>query len=373
MRKAFISPSKYIQADGALNYLGDYISLYGKKAFLIAHKDDSERVSKQLNYTKKKYKVDITIADFNGECSRPEINRLKDIASKGKYDVIVGLGGGKALDTSKCVADNLLPVIVCPTIAATDAPTSSSAVVYHPDGTFDDYAYFKINPNIILVDTGVIAKAPVRFLVSGMGDALATYFETRATRRAFGRVNASGYKKDKAVGTKAAMALSELCFETLLEDGYKAYKSCREGVVTPALENIVEANILLSGLGFESGGLAAAHAVYNGMTVIPGSHKYTHGEKVAFGTLVQLVLENAPMEEIELVLDFSLSIGLPVCLKDLEMEKVSDSMLMKVAKQACIPEESIHNMPFPVTPEQVVSAIKVADKLGSEAAYNTED
>ena len=369
MRKAFISPSKYMQCAGALNYLGDYIKLYGKKAFLIAFKGDSERVAAALKNTQEKYKVSIDIADFNGECSWNEINRLKAKVKESKYDVIIGLGGGKALDTAKCVANNLKPVIVCPTIAATDAPTSSSAVVYHDDHTFDDYAYFTSNPNVVLVDTAVIAKAPVRFLVSGMGDALATYFEARACRRALARVNASGFKKEKAVGTNAAFALAELCYQTLLADGYKAYVACKEGKVTQAVENIIENNILLSGLGFESGGLAAAHAVYNGMTVIEESEKFMHGEKVAFGTLVQLVLENADDEEINDVLNFCLSVGLPVCLKDIGVDEITDDRLMEVAKKVCIPEESVHNMPFPVSPEDIVSAIRVADRIGYSAKY----
>lgn len=371
MRRAFISPAKYVQFAGALNELGDYIKLFGKRAFLIAHKDDSARVKSQLDYTQEKYKVEITVADFKGECSRGEIARLKDIVKQGKYDVIIGLGGGKALDTSKCVSDNLKPVIVCPTIAATDAPTSSSAVVYHDDHSFDDYAYFKFNPTIVLVDTQVIAQAPVRFLVSGMGDALSTYFEARATRRNLlkGHVNAGGNGKPIANSTNAAMAMAELCYQTLLTDGYKAMEACKAKRVTPALENIVENNILLSGIGFESGGLAAAHAVYNGMTVIEESEKYMHGEKVAFGTLVQLVLENAEMEEIQEVIDFCISVGLPVCLKDLDCPDVSDEKLMEVAEKVCIPEESVHNMPFEVKPQDIVGAIRVADKIGYAAKY----
>ena len=71
-------------------------------------------------------------------------------------------------------------LIIDTTIAATDAPTSHSAVMYTPDGAFDDYAYFKQSPSVVMIDTTVIANAPTRFLVSGMGDALATYFEARA-------------------------------------------------------------------------------------------------------------------------------------------------------------------------------------------------
>jgi glycerol dehydrogenase len=261
-------------------------------------------------------------------------------------------------------------LIIVPTIAATDAPTSHSAVLYTPDGSFDDYAYFKQNPNIVLVDTTAIAQAPTRFLVSGMGDALSTFFEARANVRSFSKVNAGlpcGYREGycgEARGTNAAFALATLCYQTLLKDGVKAKESCDQKVVTSALENIIEANILLSGLGFESGGLAAAHAIHDGLTILEGTHRYYHGEKVAFGTLAQLVLENSPTEELEEVFGFCLKVGLPVCLADIGVPRIFDDQLYEVAKKACIPEESVHAMPFPVTVESVAAAIKVADVIG---------
>lgn len=365
MRKAFISPTKYIQCEGALYDLGDYVSLFGKSALLIAHKDDALRVKEQLDATAAKNGVTFVTSDFGGECSRQEIARLKEVAAKANCDVVVGLGGGKAIDTAKCVADSVKPVIVCPTIAATDAPTSSSAVLYTPEGAFDDYAYFISNPNVVLVDTAVIAMAPARFLVSGMGDALSTFFEARSCQRAFARVNASGHDRPAAVGTMTAMALATLCYETILADGLKAKLACEAKVVTPAFENIVETNILLSGLGFESGGLAAAHAVHNGLTALEEAHHFFHGEKVAFGTIVHLVLENAPMEELKVLIDFCKSVGLPTCLKDLGVVKVTKERIMAVAKMATAEGESIYNMPFPVSADTVYAAIMAADKLGS--------
>ena len=246
-------------------------------------------------------------------------------------------------------------------------------MLYTPDGAFDDYAYFKQSPSVILIDTSVIAKAPVRFLVSGMGDALSTYFEARANVQSFCDVNAGlpcGADRKKgtllARGTKAAFALATLCYETLLADGYKAKLACESNVVTPALENIIETNILLSGLGFESGGLAAAHAIHDGLTVLEETHKYYHGEKVAFGTICQLVLENASDEEINTVIGFCLEVGLPVCLEDIGVHDIGDR-IKEVAAKACIPDESIHFMPFPVNEDMVAAAILAADKLGREA------
>ncbi len=369
MRKAFISPSKYVQGENELLNLGYFVTSFGKKALLIANQSDIDRVRKQLDYTAEKYNCLFVTAGFNGECSRIEVERLKKLAITEQCDCTIGLGGGKAIDTAKCVAEGNA-VIIVPTIAATDAPTSHSAVLYTPDGAFDDYAYFKQSPSVVLIDTQIIAQAPVRFLVSGMGDALSTYFEARANQKSYANINAGlpcGVREQLCEGAKptlAAFALATLCYQTLLKDGKKAKASCIDKVVTPALENVIEANILLSGLGFESGGLAGAHAVHDGLTILEETHHYYHGEKVAFGTLVQLILENSPEEELKEVLDFCLSVNLPVCLEDIGVKTISDQQLTEVAEKTIIPEESIHSMPFPVTVEGIKAAILLADTIG---------
>lgn len=371
MRKAFICPSKYIQGENEIMNLGYFIKGYGKSALLIAHPDDVKRVSEKLKHTAEKFKIDLVESGFRGECSRKEIERLESLAKEKGCSCTIGLGGGKAIDTAKCVAKGDALIIV-PTIAATDAPTSHSAVIYTEDGAFEDYAYFKNNPSVVLIDTTVIANAPTRFLVSGMGDAFSTYFEARATMRSNSNVNAGlpcGAMEDtnlSAKGTNCSFALASLCYKTLLEDGLKAKQACDCNSVTTALENIIEANILLSGLGFESGGLAGAHAVHDGLTILEGTHKYFHGEKVAFGTLVQLILENAPLSEVEELIKFCLAVGLPVCLEDIGVDKISDEELKAVAEKACIPEESVHSMPFDVTPDMVSGAIMVADRIGAD-------
>ncbi len=369
MRKALISPTKYVQGENELLNLGYFVKTFGEKALLIANQDDVNRVREKLEKTAAKFGVEFIETNFHGEASRVEASRLQELAKKESCDCIIGLGGGKAIDTSKVVAEGKNLIIV-PTIVATDAPTSHSAVLYTEAGEFDDYAYFMQSPSVVLIDTTIIAQAPTRFLVSGMGDALSTYFEARATSRAFANVNAGlpcGAREGvcpPAKSTNTALALAKLCYETLLEDGYKAKEASDLNVVTPALENIIEANILLSGLGFESGGLAAIHAIHDGLTILHDAHGATHGEKVAFGVICQLILENAPSKELYEVLDFSLSIGLPVCLEDIGVKSITDEQLTEVAEKSCIPEESIHSMPFKVDVEQVKSAIMVADALG---------
>ncbi|MBQ9144996.1 MAG: glycerol dehydrogenase [Clostridia bacterium] len=381
MRKAFICPTKYVQGENELLNLGYFVRTFGKKALLIGNKGDIERVQAKLDATQAQYGIQLISSGdiFQGECSRNIVKKLQAFAKENKCACTIGLGGGKAIDTAKCVAAGSNLIIV-PTIAATDAPTSHSAVLYTDDHHFDDYAYFRQNPSVVLIDTNVIANAPVRFLVSGMGDALSTYFEARANVQSCSNVNAGlpcGANRAKGTllgyGTHTAFALAELCYKNLISDGAKAKAACEAKVVTPALEKIIETNILLSGLGFESGGLAAAHAIHDGLTLLPAHTKYTHGEMVAFGTICQLVLENAPEEELYEVLDFCLTVGLPVCLKDLGSEDVDDELLRAVAAKTCIPEESIHNMPFPVTEDMVVAAIKTANKIGFEYKYGIDE
>lgn len=359
MKKVMISPSKYIQGEDELNNLGVYVKEFSDKALLVASKVDQARVQNYLDKAKETDSFVLVYGEFNEECTKNEIERMRKLADENDCGVFIGLGGGKALDTAKAASFlSKKPVIIVPTIASTDAPTSKLAIIYNERSEFVEYFHLNRNPDLVLVDTGIIAKAPVRFLIAGMGDALSTFFEARACIRS-GANNMPGGKS-----TKAAFALATTCFETLMEDSIKAKIACEMKVVTQALENIVEANILLSGLGFESSGLAAAHAIHNGLTVLEETHHYMHGEKVAFGTIVHLVLENAPEEELTKVIGYCKAVGLPTCLKDLGVVDVTEQKIMAVAKAATEPGETIHNMPFTVTAKDVYAAILTADKLG---------
>lgn len=356
MENIILSPTKYIQGANSLSNIAKYAK---KNAFIIADNFVMSLTENIIMESFKKENLTTTFEIFNGECSKNEINRLKEVLKEKKSEIVIGVGGGKTLDTAKALAYySNLPVVIVPTIASTDAPCSALSVLYTDDGVFDEYLILPNNPNIVLMDTEIIAKAPARLLASGMGDALATYFEARACERS-GALNMGG-----GLPTKASMALAKLCFDTLISDGEKAMFAAQKCVCTKAVENIIEANTYLSGIGFESGGLAAAHAIHNGLTALEECHDLYHGEKVAFGTLVQLFLENAPMEEIDEVLFFCKNIGLPTSLEDLGVNSIERERLLEVAKLACAPGETIHNMPFEVTPEKVVAAILAADNYG---------
>ncbi|KII77334.1 glycerol dehydrogenase [Vibrio renipiscarius] len=359
MDKIIISPSKYIQGEGALANIGKYVSTFGNKPFAIADNFVMGLTQDTVSTSFAANDIAVRLECFNGECSRPEVERLITLSKEMNADVIIGIGGGKTLDTAKAIAFySKLPVVIVPTIASTDAPTSALAVIYTPEGEFSEYLMFPSNPNMVIMDTAIIAKAPARLLVAGMGDALSTWFEARA--------NMTSGKPTMAGGapTRSAQALAKLCYETLLADGLKAKVAVEMGVSTKAVENIIEANTYLSGIGFESSGLAGAHAIHNGLTKLEECHHLLHGEKVAFGTLVQLVLENADYEEIQTVLGFCHSVGLPTNLHAMGVKELDNEKLMEVAKASCAEGETIHNMPFPVTAEKVFAAILTAHQLG---------
>src|SRR5262249_8789540 len=255
-------------------------------------------------------------------------------------------------------ADLDLPVVNCPTVASSDAPCSALSVIYTEAGVFQEYRFYRKNPDLVLVDTHVIAQGPPRLLVPGMGDALAAWFEAKTC--------VASHVKNMRGGasTQSALALAKLCYETLLEDGAEALRAVQTQVVTPALERLVEANTLLSGLGFESSGLAAAHAVHNGLTAAPATHDYFHGEKVAYGLLVQLVLEGQPRAVLEQVLRFSTEVGLPITLAEIGLKEVPKELLQQIADRATAKGETIHNEPFEVRPDMVADAILAADAMG---------
>ena len=351
-----IFPGRYVQGAGALRSIREEVGRLGRKALVVVDQAVDQIVAP---YLKSGDGVTFLCNEFGGECCDPEIDRLAALARKNNCNVIVGVGGGKALDTAKAVAFTTEhPVVIVPTLASTDAPCSALSVIYTPTGEFARYLVLPRNPNVVLVDTAIVCKAPVRFLVSGMGDALSTWFEAEDCH-----IKQAGNMTGR-MGSMSAFALAKLCYDTLLNYGTAAKLACETGVVSPALEHIVEANTLLSGLGFESGGLSGAHAIHNGLTILPETHHYWHGEKVAIGTLALLMLTDRPPSIIKEVYDFCEAVGLPVTLGQIGLENATDKQLMAVATAACAPGETIHNCPCEVTPNRVFAAIKAADAEG---------
>jgi glycerol dehydrogenase len=361
MLQVFCSPARYIQGRDATLTLGTELVRLGISgpALIVASRSARQQLEPVWRETLGSATISFEMLDFGGECSAAEIARGQQQVQRLGASVVIGAGGGKVLDAARAIARGLdLPVVCCPTTASSDAPCSALSVVYTPDGVFERCLFYKRNPDLVLVDTAVIAKAPVRLLIAGMGDALATWFEADAVRRAHKRNVVGG------VSTLAAAALAELCYRTLLRDGVAAVAAASVGAITPAFEQIVEANTLLSGLGFESGGLAVAHAVHNGLTAAPETHDRLHGEKVAFGTLVQLVLEGRDASLVEEVMAFCRAIGLPLTLAELGLEPCTADRARAIAERAVAVGETAHNEPFEVTAGALMDALYAADAWG---------
>ena len=359
--RAMGSPGKYIQGRGELKNLTSYLSGLGDNALTLIDPFMYESLKGSVEEIFGATELSAVLSKFNGEASINEINRVTDIAVKEKCNAVVGIGGGKTIDTAKAVANRIKsPLIIVPTAASTDAPCSALSVLYTDEGVFSEIVQYAKNPDIVLVDSDIVSKAPVRLLVSGMGDALSTFFEARANRESdSANFIGSGFRR-----SLAGMALAELCYEVLLEDGLKAKLAVERGACTEAVENIIEANTLLSGLGFENCGCAAAHGIHDGLTALEETHDKYHGEKVAFGTICQLVMENRPMEEIDEVVRFCKDIGLPMTLADLGISDVGQENLLKVAEKSIEEGGLIHGEPFPVTAEMVCDAMLTADAIG---------
>ena len=358
MISTMIFPGRYVQGKGAIKKLGEELSRYGRKGIAVCTSFVYSNMLEEIESCMKD-RVQVAIEKFGGECSDEEIERLLNLLGKEECHFVVGIGGGKALDTAKAVAHEArLPVAVVPTVASTDAPCSALSVIYTAEGSFKRYLFFPKNPDLVLVDTQIVANAPVRLLVAGMGDALATWFEAESCMKKYAP-NMSGN-----IGSMSAYALARLCYDTLLKFGATAKMLCEARVVTPALEHIVEANTLLSGLGFESGGLAASHAIHNGLTVLEQTRRCYHGEKVAFGTLASLFLTDKAPETIDEVYGFCESVGLPTALASIGLADVGDQDLAKVAAASCAEGETIRNELVPATPDMVFSALKAADAEG---------
>jgi len=376
--KVFGTTSRYIQGPGVIReYLGKILREYGiRKPLVFAdkivmnvierHDFFSALESEGIEFAKEYF----GITPCGPETCDEEINRLAEIAKANGCDAVIGAGGGKAIDTAKAVAAKLgIPAVIVPTIASTDAPCSSLSVIYTCDHIFKEYRFYPKNPDIVIVDTKIIAEAPPRFLACGIGDAMGKYTEVPSALRM--GANNLLVRPIRGNSPLLAFAAQRLMIDILLTYGEEAIESVERNMVTPALEAVVEAVTLLSQVAFECGGLAGAHSIYNGFTVLEPKYKHTfpyHGELVFFGMLTEMVMDGYPRNEIVKMMEFGHKVGLPINLEELGFSDIKDDELMEVAKRAVAPGETIHNKPYKVTPELVFSSMKIANEIGLEVA-----
>lgn len=353
------APRKYVQgADSLYSFAKETID-FGKKFLFIcsrsAYKTCSPKIEKSFEGIEATRRYEV----FGGKSSVGEIEKMRGYVRDDGIEVVVGAGGGSAIDTAKATAYyEHKPVIIIPTVVATDAPCTGLSVIYNDDHTFNQYLFYPNNPDMVIIDSDIVAHAPARFLVSGMGDALGTFFEARACRK----VDAPSLENGGI--TYSAMALCELCYNNIRKYGLLAKKACEANLVTPALDAVIEANVYLSGVGADNAGLAAAHSIYDGLTAL-NELKSQHGECVAFGTVTELILEGSPKEEVLDIMSFCHEVGLPLTLEEMGLAR-DPERLMVAAEKACVEGESIHNEVGDVTPAQLCAALMAASDLGHE-------
>ena len=362
MHFTFIAPRKYMQGRNLLREAGVHISKVGKRPLVLWDARVKGLLGERVLASLKDAALEAVDVEFRGDSTKAEVARVAQIARDQRADVIVGLGGGKTLDTAKAAAAAAeIKMVSCPTVASTDSPTSSFTVWYDEKGVCQGFESWGVNPDLVLVDSQVIAEAPVRAFVAGMGDALSTWVEAEVVDSTRGQNLVGGR------ATLVAMAIARLGYDTLMKYGLEAKRAVEQKVVTHAVEKVIEANTLMSGLGFESCGVATAHMIANCLPGFPECKGLMHGEEVAFGIISQFCLdENMATDEMYKMVDFMIAIGLPVTFGELGLSGITRDRLQKIGDVCAGPGSLCHAHPFKVTSEFVVDAMIAADALGQE-------
>ena len=348
--KILIAPMRYVQGPDALTQIAQHLEGMGISNPLVIGGPTALSVCRETMTRSMKDKgIGSNFVEFGGECTFGEIQRIKEACVSGSHDAIISCGGGKALDTGRTAsAGNAVnagvvppqmiegiganvPCIQVPTIVATDAPTAKVSVIYKTTrGNSRPSWFFRPIRQWFSWTRKSSQNAPVETLVSGMGDALSTYFEAAISYQTGSPVLAGG------LSTRTAQMMARFAFDTLMEYGYQAMLEAENNIAGQALEAVVEANILLSGLGYESGGLAAAHAIALSWTRVFDLFEVhpSHGQFVAFSTLTQLMMEGRNAAFLDEIYDFCNSIGLPTTLEALGLENANDEAIRMVSEDA---------------------------------------
>lgn len=364
----YVSPGKYIQAAGIIEELPEYTRQYGKAAFILMDVFFRDTYSEKLKKEFLQKNAKCILAYFGGENNHKEVERCCFLVKQHGADYVIAFGGGKTLDCGKYIAHLMhLPFISIPTTASTDAPCSALTIVY--DGADNERKVIRCaqNPSLVLVDSQIIADAPIRFLRAGIGDALATYFEARANERA-GTDNFAG---KNCVRTRLSMCIAQTCYETLRRYAVQAVRDAERHQVTQELEYIIEANILLSGLGFENTGCAGAHSVSSGIGAVEACKDILHGEKVAFGTLCQVYLECLGGGLLRELFRFCYELKLPVTLEDLGITEDKEQAAERIAEASF--DKFWDSEPMEISVPNIREAILTVDRLGNETKKKVDE
>lgn len=348
-----LSPARVLRGDNCLANSGKEIAKLGRRPLIIGGQKTLERIKPFLEPVLAEEKLVSQSASYSPDCAESSLVRLKKLSEQHQADIIIGIGGGKALDTAKLLAHQCnLPSITIPTSGATCAAWTALSNIYSEAGAFQYDVPLSHCPELLLLDYGLVRTAPQRTLVAGIGDAIAKWYEASIS---------SGHSSSTLV--ISAVQQARILRDILFQKSAAALKNPH----SDEWREVVDATVLLAGLIGGIGGAecrtVAAHAVHNGLTHILESHDILHGEKVAYGILVQLRLEEMVQgsqlaaSSRQQLLKFYTEIGLPKTLEDLGLGEMTLAQLRKVTAIATQPSSDIHRLPFKVTAEQLAAAM----------------
>ncbi|MBX9455395.1 MAG: glycerol dehydrogenase [Rhizobium sp.] len=355
--RIFGAPHRYIQGSGAIDELGRIAAPFGTGPVIIADAFVLDMIGARLETIMAAAGLSPKVHAFAGEITYGTIESVQASLGDATPGVVIGIGGGKSLDAAKALALRLgLDVITVPTIASNDSPTSASIAMYDDDHTMISVDRLLRSPEAVIVDTALIAAAPVLFLRAGIGDAIAKKFEAE------GCLAGSGITPFGTRPLTTAIVIADACYRTLRQHAEEALRSAERKEVCPALEAVVEAVILMSGLGFENGGLSLSHSLTRGLVKARGAKAAIHGQHVAWGVLVQLAAERRPDEEILDLVGFHQRIGLATSLADLGMADPTGEEIGDIATWT-MTAPHLKNLPLAVDAASIGDAIRTVERL----------
>ncbi|WP_017304514.1 iron-containing alcohol dehydrogenase family protein [Spirulina subsalsa] len=348
-----VAPRQVLRGHDLLQSSGEAIAQLGKRPLVVGGDRTLQQLTPALQKLAQHHPLNLDFASYSPDCSENSLTQLHQKVNQHQGDLILGVGGGKAMDTAKLLAHQCqLPVVTIPTSGATCAAWTALSNIYSDQGAFQYDVPLSHCPELLILDYSLIQTAPQRTLVAGIGDAIAKWYEASVS---------SGDSPETLI--IAAVQQARVLRDILLQKSSLALQN-------PGGEDwcaVVDATVLLAGVIGGLGGAncrtVAAHAVHNGLTHIPAAHHALHGEKVAYGILVQLRLEEMvqgnqlALTARQQLLKFYQEIGLPQTLEDLGLGEVTVAQLRHSAEIACRPQSDIHRLPFPVSPEQLMAAM----------------
>ncbi len=337
--RVFGSVHRYHQGPGAVALAGEVAASLGSQPLLVADAIVHGLLFDTAAAGCKQHGLDLRWVEVKGDVTRAAVQALVAQAREGGRvpDVVLAAGGGKGVDTGKAVARELgARLLVLPTSASNDGPCSKAFVYYDDQHRLESVEFIARNPDAVLVDTRLLAKAPRALLVSGIGDALCKLYEGDQARAANG-LNLFG-----GSATIASRQISIACDRTIRDDAVEGLRALDTGEPTPAFERLTEALVLLSGLAFENSGLSIAHSMTRGLPLAAGSESTLHGLHVAYGLLVQFVLEGRSRGFMDDQMDFHRAVGLPVNLAGLGVHDSGAETIRRVAQGTMASPHLVH-------------------------------